>query len=237
MVHWGDHALVLLFAVFQPAWELSRAPRLKRAIEAGEIHLRVRDYRRTIGWEWGFVGLLAVVSWVAGRSATELGLVFPAGWRFWLGMGAAVLVSGYLLWQPGRVAADEAAMEKIRKQLRSVEWWLPHGGRELPTFLALSVTAGICEEILYRGYLLGYLGNFVDPWLAVLVSTILFGLAHLYLGPSHAVRAFVVGLVMAGLYILTASLLAPILLHAAIDVGSGRLVSKVFAVAPVRLSL
>ena len=35
----------------------------------------------------------------------------------------------------------------------AVQFLLPHGGSELAVWMALSLTAGICEETLFRGYL------------------------------------------------------------------------------------
>jgi hypothetical protein len=82
------------------------------------------------------------------------------------------------------------------------------------------VTAGVCEEIAYRGFLMSYLGGFgTVP--AILLSTLAFGLAHAYMGTAAAVRAGLIGLLVAVLYRVTGSLWAPMLLHAVADVTSG----------------
>jgi membrane protease YdiL (CAAX protease family) len=90
-------------------------------------------------------------------------------------------------------------------------------------FALVAITAGVCEEVLVRGYLLWYFATLSPLPVAVLVSSALFGAGHIYLGRSHAVRALVVGLFMCGLVIATHSLWPAILLHAAIDGVSGEL--------------
>ena len=60
---------------------------------------------------------------------------------------------------------------------------LPHRGVEVALFLLLALTAGICEEIIFRGYLqkqfTAMIGN---AGVAVVVQGIFFGAAHGYQG-------------------------------------------------------
>jgi membrane protease YdiL (CAAX protease family) len=84
------------------------------------------------------------------------------------------------------------------------------------------VSAGIGEELFYRGFLLWYLGTVVSTAGAVVVSSTLFGLAHVMHGASAAARAGLLGVVFCGLYLWTGSLWVPMLLHTAIDWFSGR---------------
>jgi len=44
------------------------------------------------------------------------------------------------------------AMNSVETAPESVDI-LPHGGTEITLWIALSVTAGICEETVFRGYL------------------------------------------------------------------------------------
>ena len=55
----------------------------------------------------------------------------------------------------------------------------------------------------------------------MLASTLLFGLGHAYQGAGGIVRTGIVGLLFAGVYVTTGSLLAAMLLHAVIDAASG----------------
>jgi membrane protease YdiL (CAAX protease family) len=95
------------------------------------------------------------------------------------------------------------------------------------------VTAGVCEEILFRGYLMAFLLPLGGLGVAVFVSSFLFGLAHAYQGVRGTVTSGVLGALMAGMYVLTGSLLAPILVHAMVDWVSGQIAADVPEAGPL----
>jgi membrane protease YdiL (CAAX protease family) len=87
-------------------------------------------------------------------------------------------------------------------------------------WVLVGITAGLCEEILFRGFLLYYLRT--SPWqlhltLALLLSSAIFGLQHLYQGAQGVAATFVLGALFGLFFILTGNLVFPILLHAATD--------------------
>jgi membrane protease YdiL (CAAX protease family) len=108
---------------------------------------------------------------------------------------------------------------------------VPHTPDELRLWTALSVTAGICEEILFRGYLTALVASWIGPLAGVAVACLMFGFAHLYLGARGAARAAVMGAVMAGVVALTGSLWVAMILHAAVDLHSGALGAAAMAAA------
>ena len=60
---------------------------------------------------------------------------------------------------------------------------LPHGVAEIALWIALSVTAGICEEAIFRGYLQRQFMAFTGSAPAgIIISAAAFGAAHLYQG-------------------------------------------------------
>lgn len=46
--------------------------------------------------------------------------------------------------------------------------------------MLLALLPGICEELLFRGAVLGLLARRGRPWLAVALQAVLFGLVHIY---------------------------------------------------------
>lgn len=83
----------------------------------------------------------------------------------------------------------------------------------LLAFATLVVIAPVAEEVLFRGYLFGKLRKFVPVWVAIVVTSILFGLIH---GAWNlAIDTFALSIILCLLRITTGSLWAPILLHMA----------------------
>lgn len=78
--------------------------------------------------------------------------------------------------------------------------------------LSMALAAPILEECLFRGAIEGHLlRTWKRPWLAVVVSALVFGLIHM--NPIQSVFAFLVGLVLGWLYYRTGSILPGIVGH------------------------
>jgi membrane protease YdiL (CAAX protease family) len=105
---------------------------------------------------------------------------------------------------------------------------MPHTAGERSVFVGVSVTAGFCEELLYRGFLMAY-AQWLGWWQAGIASAIVFGLSHAYQGSAGVVKTAVVGLVMAGLYAYSGSIWPGIVLHAALDLQAGAVAYEVFS--------
>jgi membrane protease YdiL (CAAX protease family) len=98
---------------------------------------------------------------------------------------------------------------------------LPRTLGELPYGAALSVNAGVFEELLFRLGLPALLFAVTgDALVAFLGATVLFGVLHLYQGALGILFSTVLGVVFVALYLVTGSIVAPIVLHAIIDLRS-----------------
>ena len=92
---------------------------------------------------------------------------------------------------------------------------LPHTLPEFLLWFCVSLTAGICEELIFRGYLLQQLTAWTRrPILAVAITALLFGSLHVYEGAGAilplAALGFVYGMVV---YFLKGDLRAVIVAH------------------------
>ena len=89
-------------------------------------------------------------------------------------------------------------------------------------FVTLVILAPLAEELLFRGYFLGRLGDKIGKWFALIVTAVVFGLLHLpgftdsgvVLQWSAAADTFVLGLTAGILRLLSGSIWAGVLLHA-----------------------
>ena len=218
-----DHLLFLVLAVAHPVAGYVSFRRLLRRVEAGEHVARSMIYDSTIVGQWFLFGLTAAI-WVgAGRDWALLGLDGPLDGRFFAGVILALIAIGLLVLQVKQIAgATTDELEHTRAQLGKLEFIIPRNRGELRHFYRLSLTAGIVEEVLWRGFMIWYLSQFMPVWGAAVLSTVGFAAAHAYQGAANVPRITLVGAVFTGLYLLTGSVWVPIVLHAAVDVLQGR---------------
>jgi membrane protease YdiL (CAAX protease family) len=153
----------------------------------------------------------------------------PEGWRPWAALVAAGVLGGLLLVQSAAVQGRPETHAQVRQALAPMAEVLPADANDLRGFVALSLTAGICEELLFRGVLPWYLAHGIGFWGGQALALALFGAAHAYLGATAAARALGAGLVAAVLYVWSGSLLPSMLLHAVLDVAGGWMA---YAIAP-----
>jgi membrane protease YdiL (CAAX protease family) len=222
-----DHALTLVLAVVLPAYAAWDVPRLARRVAADPVNARTRDYILSVAILWALTLIVLAAWWWAARPIGLLGLRLPdsSGAWWWTlaigGLGIAVLAQ-----QAYTLAASPEAQAKVRQQLVSqpgLRTVLPATPREARAFSAAAITAGICEEVLYRGYLLWYLLSLWPGRLAIAAAAaiLIFGVGHAYQGVRGIVNTAIAGSVFMAMYLVTGSLLAPMVLHAALDLVNG----------------
>ncbi len=182
---------------------------------------RLALYASTIAFQWFAAGVVAWRAWVRGFTATQLGLTIHGRNRIVLAslVGAATIAT--LQWLNLR-RAGKLPIE-ARGSLQAIaERILPRSGVELLPYLALAITAGLCEEFLYRGFAMAVLQHVgLRVWAAVLVSSVLFGLAHSYQGRGGIVMSLLIGLILGSSRIAYGSLVPAIFWHSAVDVVAG----------------
>lgn len=223
-----DHVFVVLFAIVYPIVGFVSFRRLLKRVAQGQAVMRLKLYHATLIGHW-LLFAVAVILWtMASRDAKMLGLGFDLSLGLLaaagLTVGGIVILIGQLRFA---AAADADLLRRIERSFGSLVHLLPHDRRELARFSLLSITAGIVEETLWRGYLLWYLTLYMPLLPAALLSTIGFGLAHAYQGWRTLPRITIVGGVFTALYVLSGSLWLPIVLHGAVDLLQGRLAYQV----------
>lgn len=232
-----DHLFGLLLVLPLPLFGAWQFRRLKERIARGDRDARIRQYRDVIVEEALLVGAVVAIWTTGDRALSALAPADPAtaAWT-WVGWGATVILCLFLILQAVAVARSEENLASVLKQLEKVTEFLPRTRRELYTFWALSVAAGVGEEIVFRGWAMAWVGAVATAGLglgggaslaaAALGSSVVFGLAHTYQGPSGMVRTGAVGLLLAGLAVATGGLLAPMIVHTVMDVTSGLLAQR-----------
>jgi hypothetical protein len=216
-------AFFLFVALLFPLTDLWLYPRLQRATAEGVSGARVRYHL-----------LGAVMLWLLGASSVTLVLRERQPWRdlrldvaspIRLGAGLAVVIA-YIAYVMTKRPALVRSPERLRRLVQKhayAQALAPHTPAEAKTFALLSVSAGVWEEIVYRGFMLWFATMWIGLWPAAVATSLLFGVAHVYLGKKQIPRTAAAGLLFAVLAIATGSLLPGIVLHAFTDLFSGDL--------------
>lgn len=206
------------------AWRAFRA-----ALAAGLSDARLRFYRQWTWQGWLLAAITLVLALgILGWTPDQLGLRMPKlptgslGSGFIVGAAGAAIV-GLLLGMvmaKHRVASGQTTPPPKLRPTDDTLTMLPATGRERRGWALLALTAGITEEVIWRGFLLAVLVAIfpVAPaWLLLMPMALLFGFAHLYQGRNGVILTTILGAILGGIYIATASLVVPIILHALID--------------------
>lgn len=160
---------------------------------------------------WGALALYLL--WRGGDGPARIGLP-RIRWRREMlgGVGLALLIGvpGLALYQIARIIGLNASVEPA--ELNDT-WW------RIPVLLLLAFGNGWAEEIVVVGFLLTRLRQLrVNPWVALLISSLLRGAYHLYQGFGAGLGNIAMGLVFGYFWQRTGRLWPLIIAHTLIDV-------------------
>jgi membrane protease YdiL (CAAX protease family) len=216
-----DFWLIFLFLSVVIPWR--GYTRLKKllALPSVDTKGKVALYAVTIAFQWMLAGVVSWRSVVRGLTIQELGL----GSQNRIGAMAAGLVGavfiGSLQWlnlrRIGKMEGE--APDLLRKLANRL---LPVNLLEYLPYSALAITAGVCEEFVYRGFVIAAFSKAGLPlWLVVITSSILFGLAHAYQGRAGIVSTGIFGVLLAVGRLGFGSLVPVMMWHAGLDLAAG----------------
>jgi membrane protease YdiL (CAAX protease family) len=178
-------------------------------------------YVSLIAMEWALVRYV----WAGVRKNNEGGLFGLIGgrWESWprLLIDVAVALPFWVVWEAtGRVMQSLLGPS----HLEAVNALLPQSPIEILLWIALSVSAGICEEIVFRGYLQKQIQALTGSLVAaVLTQALLFGAGHAYQGMKQVAVITVLGVLYGVLAAWRGTLRPGMLAHAWSDINSGYL--------------
>lgn len=217
---WDFWLIFVALGVFLP-WR--GRERLRKLMQVPVVSSRERMalYLSTIAFQWLAAGMAVWRSRARGLSWEALGISGEPSMK----VAAAAVVGGMTLavlhWLNLRRASRMP--EKRRAMAMSLaRRVLPQSGAEMVSFLGLAVTAGICEEVLYRGFAMAALSRAgLAAGVTVILSSLLFGLAHLYQGRGGVIGTSVLGICFGLLRLAYDSVIPGVVAHAAVDVVAG----------------
>ncbi len=214
----ADWAVLAFLTVVVPVWGwFDHRAFLQRESVAEKDILSV-EYMKTIAFH-GVIAASVLVTWfVLGRDWAALGFRDPnlaGNFRIGSFIAGALLIGMVLNLLGGLVSGKgDAARLKAYGKLAP---FLPKTPRQHRWGMALSLSAGVAEEIAYRGFVMWMLAFFMPVYAAIAVQAVIFGLAHAYQGLGGTVGTAILGAVLGVVYWATGSLFLPILLHMLVD--------------------
>ena len=150
------------------------------------------------------------IAWSWESLLADVGIVVPF-WLMWEGTAWAV---HWILTSGGGLLGSGAA--------KTVDNLLPHSLTEVLLWVATSVTAGICEELAFRGYVQRQFHALTgSAAIAILLQGLIFGLFHSYQGTKNVVVICVLGLLYGALAEWRKNLRANIIAHGWYDIWEG----------------
>jgi hypothetical protein len=190
------------------------------------LHL-VANYLLTIAYEWFLAGLVLWGLWMRKVPLRQLlgeQRPGPGAWLrdfgvalgYWVVALSLLAVLGNLLVKLSGSHIDPQKIGDVTQKLAPVT------GLEMVLFLVLSISAGICEELVFRGYLqqqFARMGRRV--WVGVALSALVFGAAHGYEGIAGIVLIAAYGAMFGVLARLRRGLRTGMIAHAWHDSISG----------------
>ena len=199
---------------------------LRKAIFPSTATNVEEEFLQTIGVQWLIFGIIAFIAFRGLRLRfTDLGMRVPRPLDWPIALATliiAMIVAGIV----SRVFPAPETAKAAGARILS----LP-----MPTRVLLAITAGICEEFLFRGFGIAVLIRFTrNRWLAGLLSLAAFTIAHagLFGWTSALVIPFVLGLILTLLYLLRGNLFSAMIVHMLIDAIGLILVPMLAAKSP-----
>jgi uncharacterized protein len=209
-LHWPARALTAFMVGVVPAVSVLQA---QATAQLESLPARMKLYLSTMVALWGLAFAAATAASESGFNPRLMGVVeIPlAPLLLWTGIalaGAGALVIGF--------KAFGMTETPVLHHL------IPETRAEKAVYVGVSFTAGICEELVFRGFLIAALNVATGSIaLAVLLSAAVFGIAHAHQDKIGALRAALLALALTAPLLATGSLYPGIAAHAIVDLAGG----------------
>ncbi|HYQ90125.1 MAG TPA: CPBP family intramembrane glutamic endopeptidase [Candidatus Binatia bacterium] len=176
-------------------------------------------YLSLLAAEWGL--LRFVVAGGLRKTGTTLRDLLGQRWSGWkdVARDVAIALATWTVWTVSTSFIQHALGQDTAKDIGAM---LPRSPLEIAAWVALSLTAGFCEEAIFRGYLQKQFQAITgSAVVAVLLQAVIFGVSHGYQGLRNVVAITILGVVYGAIALWRRSLEPTMILHAGTDIVSG----------------
>ncbi|MCK9628821.1 MAG: CPBP family intramembrane metalloprotease [Bacteroidales bacterium] len=180
-------------------------------------------YRQSMFWSWIPTLIIISVLLIDGHSPESLGLDYidpgKNGMKGWIVIVSLISYIAYICYLAYNIIAIRFDKKKRREYEETIpdelRFALPVSKKEKGEWKMLAISAGITEEIQYRGYLffaMQLLFPNISIWIVLAVSSAVFGIGHIY-QRKEAYKPLLAGIYFGFLYIVLGSVIPVIIIH------------------------
>ena len=230
-------ALFMVYLLIMSIWGYFDTKKIKdKALTENE---KVKNYKEGIIIGWIPVLIFIPLCLLLNISFHDIGFgKMGFTYNTWFTLLTIVICSvsfAYFIYQIISYLTSEKYREKAKAEILKPEnklmynVVLPRTKKEKKLFFGISLTAGICEEIIFRGLLL-YILQGLFPNLSIvfiiLIALTLFGIGHLYQGIKGVIQTAIVGAIFCCLFLVTNSLIFGMILHFVMDFSAAFVIGE-----------
>ena len=202
--------IVLIFLLFLfPAFNIGVSLIAGNDLDFGGLDPVLFFFIPTIVMLWAIVLVVLLALWREKSSLPSIGMGIPTFTHFGIGiaffiLSGLVLTILQLILQAIGIPFSDSTDQILKIAIDHIWWWL-----------VISITAGVCEEIIYRGYLMSRIKGLTGwGWtVPTLCSVVAFSSGHLYQGVGGVIVIGAYGAMFCALYVMTGSIWPGIFAH------------------------
>jgi len=225
---WIDHLLAFILCIAIPLYGA-----VQRRVGFPGVSFSSEQKKRIYisgSFSLFLMGLVVMLVWILfNRPINEIGLTQPTAVRSWWWM--VILFVFIYLADSVITLSSKSRFDETVDNWKKRTPFLPTKKSELPEYFLLCFSAGVFEEIVYRGYLVTYCWYLFDGYqyqqlLGIVIPAFFFSIAHFYQGAKAVVKIFVLAIFFGYLFVYSGSLLVVMILHFLVDAIGGLLTMK-----------
>ncbi len=215
MIHYIYLILTVVAGIGMPLMAILSASKVKQLL-ARFPEMKLDMYQQVILTQWSFsLFLISLMIW-DGQDLAQIGVTFD-NLLWMLALATAPLLT---LWIAKRRKLNKMRIKSLSKRYKPLLFLLPGTKSEYDWMIALSYTAGFCEEVIFRGFLFWQLQRFAPVLLAIILANFSFMLAHSATTVKNMFASLVLGVVWSISFLFLHHLWFGIVTHIMIDVYS-----------------
>ena len=177
---------------------------------------RLIDYKQTISIFWGLTILILINFFITQLPQLNL---FPNFGIISIVLSILVLVFSVIQYKSSNISSENLTV--VTDKIQDIYHYLPKTKGEFNWFIILSISAGICEEIIFRLFFFEFLKENVGLLIAFVLTNVVFAITHIGMGKQNIISSFILGLLFSAIYYFTGNIWIAVLLHMAIDINGG----------------